>query len=151
MQIEPDVSKAKEIRPSVSAVILNSQRELLLQRRSDNEEWGLPGGSMEIGESVSDAIRREVREETGLLVDVVRLVGVYSDPRLQVVRYPDGHVVHFITTCFECRTVGGRLQTCPETLELRYFEPAALPETLVPLHRIRISDALRGQTLAAIR
>lgn len=151
MQIEPDVSKAKEIRPSVSAVILNERRELLLQRRSDNGEWGLPGGSVEIGESVTEAILREVQEETGLLVDVVRLVGVYSDPRLQVVRYPDGHVVHFINTCFECRTVGGQLQTSPETLELAYFEPAVLPQTLVPLHRIRITDALRRQTLAAIR
>lgn len=151
MQIEPDVSKAKEIRPSVSAVILNERRELLLQRRSDNGQWGLPGGSVEIGESVTEAIRREVQEETGLLVEVVRLVGVYSNPKLQVVRYPDGRVVHFINTCFECRTLGGRLQTSPETLELAYFEPAALPPALVAPHRIRIADALCRQTPAVIR
>ncbi len=151
MIIEPDVSKAQQIRPSVSAVILNERQELLLQRRSDNGQWGLPGGSVEIGESVSEAIQREVEEETGLRVEVVRLIGVYSDPKLQVVRYPDGQVIHFISTCFECRVVGGRLRTCPETLELAYFEPAALPQTLVSLHRIRISDALRRQALAAIR
>ena len=151
MLIEPDVSKAQQIRPSVSAVILNERHGVLLQRRSDNGQWGLPGGSVEIGESVTDAIRREVEEETGLLVEVVKLVGVYSDPKLQVVRYPDGRVVHFINTCFECRIVSGQLRTCPETLELAYFEPAALPQVLVPLHRIRITDALRRQPLAAIR
>ena len=75
MQIEPDVSKAQQIRPSVLAVILNERRELLLQRRSDNGQWGLPGGSVEIGESVTEAIQREVEEETGLRVEVVRLVG----------------------------------------------------------------------------
>ncbi len=151
MQIERDVSKATQIRPSVSAMILNERGELLLQRRSDNGQWGLPGGSVEIGESVMGATVREVREEIGLLVEVVRLVGVYSDPTLQVVRYPDGRAVHFINTCFECRVVGGQLQTCPETLELDYFEPAALPHMLVPLHQIRIADALRRQATATIR
>lgn len=151
MLIEPDASRAGEIRPSVSAVILNERSWLLLQRRSDNAQWGLLGGSVEIGESVTEAIQREVREETGLLVEVVRLVGVYSDPKLQVVRYLDGRVVHYINTCFECRVIGGRLQTCPETLELAYFDPAALPHELVPLHWIRITDALRRHTSAAIR
>ena len=107
MQIERDVSKATQIRPSVSAVILNERGELLLQRRSDNGQWGLPGGSVEIGESVMGATVREVWEETGLRVEVVRLIGVYSDPKLQVVRYPDGRVVHLINTCFEYRIVGG--------------------------------------------
>ncbi len=151
MQIEPDVSKARQIRPSVSAVILNERGKLLLQRRSDNGQWGLPGGSVEIGESVTEAIQREVEEETGLYVEVVRIVGVYSDPKLQVVRYPEGRVVHFINTCFECRIVGGQLRTCLETLELGYFEPGALPQLLVPLHRVRITDALRRRDLAAIR
>ena len=99
---------------------------------------------MEIGEAVADAIRREVREETGLEVAVVRLVGVYSDPAWQVVRYPDGRVVHYVTTCFECRATGGTLATSPETLALGYFDPAALPEDTVPQHRLRIADAVRG-------
>ena len=151
MHIELGLNEVKEIRPSVSAVILNERGELLLQRRSDNGQWGLPGGSVEIGESVTEAIQREVEEETGLLVETVRIVGVYSDPRLQVVRYPDGHVVHFINTCFECRIVSGRLQTCPETLELGYFQPAALPHLLMQTHEVRVADALRRQALAAIR
>src|ERR1051325_4042675 len=67
------------IRPGVSAVVLTPEG-LLLQRRSDNGLWGLPGGGVEPGESVSAAIVREVREETGLDVTPVRLVGVYSAP-----------------------------------------------------------------------
>ncbi len=144
MWIERDISKATAIRPSVSAVIRDGRGHVLLGRRADSREWGLPGGNVEIGESVADAIRREVREETGLEVTLVGLVGVYSDPAWQVVRYPDGRVVHYVTSLFECRATGGALATSPETLELGYFDPAALPEDTVPQHRMRIADAVNG-------
>jgi ADP-ribose pyrophosphatase YjhB (NUDIX family) len=78
---------------------------------------------------VSAAIVREVREETGLIVDVDRLVAVYSDPSFQVFRYRDGNVVHYINTLFACRILGGTLQTCDESLELKFFDPAARPGT----------------------
>ncbi len=151
MQPEPDATKARWLRPSVSAMLLNSHGQMLLQRRSDNGRWGLPGGSVEIGESVTDAIRREVLEETGLEAEVVRLVGVYSDPTFQVVRYGDGNVVHYISSFFLCRVLGGELRTCEETLELCFFDPAALPESVLPMHRIRIQDALAGRDAAFIR
>lgn len=142
MWIERDISKATAIRPSVSAVIRDGRGHVLLGRRADSGEWGLPGGNVEIGESVTEAIRREVREETGLEVAVTRLVGVYSDPAWQVVRYPDGRVVHYVTSCFECRVTGGTLATSPETLELAYRDPSGLPEDTVPQHRLRIADAV---------
>jgi ADP-ribose pyrophosphatase YjhB (NUDIX family) len=86
--LERDHERALAVRPSVSAVIFDRRRRLLLQQRSDGGQWGLPGGSVEIGESVSDAVVREVREETGLTVTPRRLVGVYSDPAFQIWRYP---------------------------------------------------------------
>lgn len=144
MWIERDIQKATAIRPSVSAVIRDAQGRVLLGRRADSREWGLPGGNVEIGESVTQAIQREVREETGLEVAVLRLVGVYSDPAWQVVRYADGRVVHYVTSCFECRATGGALATSPETLELGSFDPSALPEDTVPQHRMRIADAVKG-------
>lgn len=125
MWIEKDLSKVQMIRPSVSAVIFDGEGRVLLQRRTDNGQWGLPGGSVEIGESVEAAILREVREETGLTVEVTRLVGVYSDPSFQVVAYPDGRVVHYVNVCFECRLTGGTLQTSSETLEVGFFPGTA--------------------------
>src|SRR5574341_2195531 len=145
MKPETDVSKARVLRPGVAAIIQNGEGQILLQRRSDNSLWGLPGGSVEIGESVRDAIVREVREETGLSVEVVRLIGVYSDPRIQIVRYPDGNVVHYVSTLFACRIVAGELQTGEETLDLRFFDQPDLPDDLVPMHRIRIQDALANR------
>ncbi|MBI4840858.1 MAG: NUDIX domain-containing protein [candidate division NC10 bacterium] len=151
MKPETDITKATQLRPGVAAIISNGEGKILLQRRSDNGLWGLPGGSVEIGESVRDAIVREVREETGLTVEVVRLIGVYSDPKVQVVRYPDGNVVHYISSVFACRILAGTLQTCDETLDLQFFDPGQLPEDLVPMHRIRIRDWMTNSPSAFIR
>ena len=149
--IEPDWERALGVRPSVSAVIFDRRRRLLLQQRSDGGQWGLPGGSVEIGESVREAAIREVREETGLRVAVGRLVGVYSEPGLQVVRYPDGTVWHYVNVCFECTVQDGELTTCDETLALAYVPLTRLPRTLLPSHRIRIRDARSRRTAAFVR
>lgn len=151
MRPETDATRATQIRPGAAAIIQDGEGRILLQRRSDNGLWGLPGGSVEIGESVRDAIIREVREETGLTVEVIRLVGVYSDPRFQIVRYADGNVVHYISTLFACRILSGTLQTCDETLDLKFFDPAHLPEDLLPMHRIRVQDLMAGSPTAFIR
>jgi len=151
MRPETDVTKATELRPGVAAIISNGEGKILLQRRSDNGLWGLPGGSVEIGESVRDAIMREVREETGLTVEVVRLIGVYSDPTVQIVRYADGNVVHYISSVFACRILAGTLQTCDETLDLQFFDPAHLPEDLVPMHHLRVQDWTTNTPAAFIR
>ena len=139
-------SDPTSIRLSVSAVVWRAGRgggrELLLMRRSDNGCWGLPGGYVERGESVRDAVAREVREETGVEIRVGRLVGVYSDPRRQVIAYPDGNRVQAVNLCFEGEPVGAGAATTPEeTLEQGYFAPEALPQPFVPIHTIRIEDA----------
>jgi 8-oxo-dGTP pyrophosphatase MutT (NUDIX family) len=139
------------VRPGVSAVIL-TREGLLLQRRSDNGLWGLPGGSVEPGESVVEALVREVREETGLEVEPTRLVGVYSAPSLgQVVTYPDGNVIHYVSSSFECRIVGGTLVCGEESLELVWFDPRRLPAEFVPMHRVRVEDALVGRVEPFVR
>ena len=139
------------VRPGVSAVIFKEGR-ILLQRRDDNGMWGLPGGGVEPGESVRQAVIREVHEETGLTVEPLRLIGVYSDPaNHQIVSYPDGEVVHYVSTAFECRVLGGALTTCAESLELAYFAPDALPADLMPLARIRVYDALAQHPVAFVR
>jgi ADP-ribose pyrophosphatase YjhB (NUDIX family) len=135
----------------VAALVTNGDGRLLLQRRSDNGLWAVPGGAVEIGESVSAAIVREMREETGLTVAIERLVGVYSDPRLQVVRYADGNVVHYIITLFTGRILGGTLQTCAESLDLQFFDPVRLPEDMLAMHRMLVRDALARRPAAFIR
>lgn len=142
------------IRLSVSAVVWRGEPggELLLMQRSDNRRWGLPGGYVEIGESVAAAAAREVFEETGVRVAVGRLIGVYSDPARQVIDYGDGRRVHAVNLCFEARPTGSGAATTPhETLASGYFAAQALPEPLVPIHEIRIRDALAGAPSAAVR
>lgn len=151
IRLETEYERALGVRPSVSAVILDGPSRLLLQLRSDGGQWGLPGGSVEIGESVTDATIREVHEETGLRVAVRRLVGVYSEPRLQVVRYPNGSVWHYVNLCFECAVQGGELATCDETLGLRFVPFRRLPAPLLPNHRIRIRDAAARRAAPFIR
>jgi len=133
-----------EVRVSVSAVVRRRGEpdRILLMRRSDNEHWGLPGGYVEPGESVRSAAEREVREETGYEIEVGRLVGVYSDPRAQVIDYGDGRRVHAINLCFEAVAGAQReLGTPDETLDLGFFAVDALPQPFVPIHAIRVSDA----------
>ncbi len=142
----------RQIRPGVSAVILDAEGRVLLQQRTDNGAWGLPGGAVEFGESVLEALHREVREETGLTIEVERLVGVYSHPdHHQIVTYPDGNVVHFVSTCFACRPTGGTLTLGDETSGLAWFAPPAWPAALMPIHRLRIDDALTRATVPYVR
>ncbi len=142
----------QQIRPGVSAVISDAQGRVLLQQRTDNSRWGLPGGVVEYGESIVAALHREVMEETGLTIEIGRLIGVYSDPdHHQIITYPDGNVIHFVSTCFECRPTGGTLTLGDETSGLAWFTPPAWPPDLMPVHRLRIDDALTRAALPFVR
>lgn len=143
-----------EVRLSVSAVVRQHQQaqEILLMRRSDNALWGLPGGYVEPGESVVVATEREVREETGYEIAVGRLVGVYSDPKVQVIEYPDRRRVQAINLCFEAVAGDpGEATTPEETLEIGFFDAFALPEPFVPIHEVRVRDANQASPEARVR
>lgn len=77
---DPDAPKANSVVPSVVAAVRNQRGELLMIHRTDNHLWALPGGGHDIGESISDTVVREVREEIGIEVEVTGLVGIYSKP-----------------------------------------------------------------------
>jgi ADP-ribose pyrophosphatase YjhB (NUDIX family) len=143
-----------EVRLSVSAVVWRSagRDALLLMQRRDNAHWGLPGGYVEPGESIVTAAAREVLEETGVRIEVGRLVGVYSDPGTQVIEYPDGRRIQAVNLCFEATPVGAGAATTPdEVLATGYFAVDALPDPLVPIHRVRIGDAVAGGEAPRVR
>ncbi len=131
--------------PAATAVIFDDSGQILLQRRSDNGLWCLPGGGIEPDEEPADALVREVYEETGLHVLPERIVGVYGGP-LNQNTYPNGDQVSIISITFACRVAGGQLEAQDdESLDLRYFSPEQLPPDLLERHRERIRHALSGQ------
>jgi ADP-ribose pyrophosphatase YjhB (NUDIX family) len=138
---DPEAPEPNAIVPAVSAVVTDAAGRALLIHRTDNGKWALPGGGVEFGESVSEAILREVREETGIDIEIIGLVGIYSDPK-HVIAYDDGEVRQQFSICFRCREVGGALRGSSESSEVRWVEPAAIAGLdMHPAQRMRIGHA----------
>ncbi len=115
------IGKQGELRLGCSAVLFDKGREhVLLTRRTDNGQWCLPGGMIDPGESVREGCEREVFEETGLRVRVVRMSGVYSDPNRLTI-YPDGNKAHVIVLAFVVEFVDGILSISDETTDAGFF------------------------------
>ena len=115
---------------SVGATILviNEKGEILFQHRSDSLDWGLPGGAMEIGETLEDAAARELKEETGLTANQFELIGVFSGPKYYF-QYPNGDETYSVIHLFHAKNVSGALEMNDgESLDLKYFGKDHLPE-----------------------
>lgn len=148
---QPDAPEPNSLVPAVSAVVTDSEGKILLHKRSDNFLWSLPGGAMELGESVEQAVIREVKEETGFDVEVLRCTGIYSDPG-HVIAFSDGEVRQQFSICFACRIVGGELSVSSESVEVRFFTKEELDRLdLHPAQRIRLEDFFAHQDRAFIR
>lgn len=127
------------------AVVPDPDGRILLQRRADNGEWALPGGGMDLGETLAACVVREVREETGFDVVVDRIVGIYSDPE-HVFAYDNGEIRQQFSICLACALVGGALAVSAESTAVAFFtldEIAGLG--MHPSHRIRIRDYLANE------
>ncbi len=108
--------------------ILNTQGELLMQRRAQDGTWGLIGGFMELGETVEETARREVLEETGLAVGRLELLGVFSSAEL--LTFTNGDRIQLVTVGYVSDEASGTPQLSAEGLELRHFNLSALPKPL---------------------
>jgi ADP-ribose pyrophosphatase YjhB (NUDIX family) len=117
---DPAAPTPNSIVPAASAVVVNDAGDILLQRRADNDQWALPGGTMEVGETLAQTAVREVKEETGIDIEVTGIVGIYSDPG-HVIAYSDGEVRQEFNICFDARMIGGDLKSSEESIDVRFI------------------------------
>ena len=142
---DPKAPKANSVVPSVVAVVTDDEGSVLLIHKTDNNLWALPGGGHEIGESISDTVVREVREETGYDVEVECLTGLYTNPA-HVMAYDDGEVRQQFSIAFRAKVVGGMAQTSSESRAVRWVHRDELEDLdLHPSMRLRIKHALEDR------
>lgn len=117
---DPNAPKPNSMVPSVNVVVVNEDGDILLIRRTDNDNWALPGGAIDLGESAAQAAIRETEEETGITPEITGLVGIYTDP---------GHVIHYTSNdevrqefsiVLTGRPVSGRPTPSNESSEVRW-------------------------------
>lgn len=118
---------------SVAAAVVDEAGRVLATRRDDNDHWEPPGGVLELEETVEDGVRREVLEETGLVVEVERLTGVYKNMKRGIV-----------SLVFRCRAVGGAAGLSVEVRECRWMTPDELVATMSEAYAVRLLDALEN-------
>lgn len=135
------------VRVGAAVIVRDNRGWILLEKRSDCGWWGLPGGRIEPGESVTEAAVREVKEETGLNIEITRLLGVYSEPDCRIVTFLDnGDVVHLVDIIVEAEIISGELEISSESEALQFFDPATLPPEIVPPALTPLQDFIQGLT-----
>ncbi|OEJ31766.1 NUDIX domain-containing protein [Streptomyces subrutilus] len=147
---DPDAPKANSIVPAVTAFVVNDTGEVLLERRSDNGRWGMPGGVQEVGENIAGTVVREVLEETGIHVEVVGLVGIFTDPG-HVIAFADGEVRQEFSLCFRARPVGGEIKVSSESFAVRWVPRSELDDLdISPTTRRRLDEGFRDVPIPVI-
>ncbi|MFE0022294.1 NUDIX hydrolase [Amycolatopsis sp. NPDC059021] len=143
---DPNAPKANSIAVAVSAFIQDDEGRILMIRRTDNDLYSIPGGQLELGETLAEAAVREVREETGIECEVTGVIGLYSDPK-HVIAYDDGEVRQEFSICFHARQIGGDLRKSSESSEVIWIEAIALNDLQIhPSIRLRIEHATNQPT-----
>ncbi|MFF8016425.1 NUDIX domain-containing protein [Streptomyces sp. NPDC007929] len=143
---DPQAPEPNSLVVAASAVVTDDQGRILLQRRKDNDLWALPGGGMDMSDSLPGTAVREVKEETGFDVEITGLVGTYTDPR-HVIAYSDGEVRRQFNVCFEARITGGTLTVSDESSDVRFVRTDEV--TSLPMHhtqRLRIQHYLENRS-----
>ncbi len=132
-------------------ILVNEENEVLLQQRTDDNTWGLPGGTMDIGESLEETARREVNEEVGLRCGHLELMDVFSGPAL-FHRYPNGDELYNVTTAYICNSYSGTPSADQsEVRDARFFALSELPSEISQPDRVVLDAYTRrlGRSSAA--
>lgn len=124
---DPDAPPANSMVPSVNVAVTNEAGELLLIRRSDNDNWALPGGAIDLGESLVQAGVRETKEETGIDCEIIGLVGIFTDPKHIILYTSDGEARQEFSIVLTARAIAGRPTPSSESTEVRWVSPADIP------------------------
>ena len=136
-------------RPLITAgavVVVLRDDKVLLDMRRDSQKWALPGGFKELGESLEEAARRELREETGLVARRLRFLALCSGPQFAHT-YPNGDRIDQVAALYQALEVHGDPRAGErESLEVRYFPVDALPSPMEP-----VSERLLARALGAFR
>ncbi len=138
------VGHEKVIMVVAGAMVFDDENRLLLQLRTDSESWGLPGGFMDLNESVQETARREVFEETGLVLKDMSLFGIYSGPDKEKT-FGNGDQVSPVQIIFRCHDFEGELRGSDESFETAFFSLGDLPENLFSEHILMINDLVNGK------
>ncbi|GAB2972244.1 NUDIX hydrolase [Saccharothrix stipae] len=142
---DPNAPKPNSIRVAVSAIVQDPTGRLLMIRRTDNDKYAIPGGGQDVGETLTQAVVREVEEETGVHVEVTALVGLYSNPN-HVIAYGNGEVRQEFSICFRAQPLGGELRPSSESKEVHWIEPDRLADLDIhPSIRLRIDHGLSNR------
>ncbi|WP_326944354.1 NUDIX domain-containing protein [Amycolatopsis sp. NBC_01307] len=139
---DPNAPKANSIAVAVSVFIQDDESRILMIRRTDNDLYSIPGGQLELGETLAEAAVREVQEETGIKCEVIGVIGLYSDPK-HVIAYDDGEIRQEFSICFRANPTGGRLKTSNESAEVLWVTKGDLTHLSIhPTIRLRITHGL---------
>ena len=124
---DPQAPVANSLVPACGVLAVDEQGRLLLQRRRDTGQWALPMGKMEIGETPTQCAVRETREETGVIVRVTGLLGIYSDPQ-HIVAYGDGEIRQEYEVILLGQPIGGEPTVNDEAIDVRWVRWDSLDE-----------------------
>ncbi|MGW5137564.1 NUDIX hydrolase [Nocardia beijingensis] len=139
---DPNAPSPNSIKVAVSAFIQDADGRILLIHRTDNDLYSIPGGGLEAGETVTEAVVREVHEETGIDVHVTGLIGIFSNPD-HVIAYDDGEVRQEFSICFRAEPVAGQPRASSESKEVIWVAPTDLAKLDIhPSIALRIERGL---------
>lgn len=117
---DPNAPAPNSLVPSVNVVVTNDAGDVLFIRRSDNDNWAVPGGAIDLGESIPAAAVRETFEETGITCEITGIVGMYSDPKHVILYTSNGEVRQEFSIVLTARAVSGEPTPSDESREVRW-------------------------------
>jgi 8-oxo-dGTP pyrophosphatase MutT (NUDIX family) len=148
---DPAAPQATSMVPSVNVIVAGRSGEILLICRADNGNWALPGGAVDIGESLPQAAVRETREETGIVCRITGLSGIYTDPGHVIVYTSNGEVRQEFSVVLTAELAGGQLAVSSETTAVRWVPVADLSGyTMDPSMRLRIMHYVEARGMPHI-